>query len=129
MIQLSDVAIVVNNEAVGINPNSAGMTEGRGEQKIRPVSVGGGATEQVFANDLESALGMVKFTMPSTIVNVELALSWKTNGNQNVVEITGQNADGTFARTFTQCSLTSDYEVPFGTDADIEIEFHGNAPI
>lgn len=129
MIQLTDIAVEVNNETVAIVPNSLEYTEGRGEQKIRPMSTGGGAVEQVFANDLETNMGMVKFSIPGTIENIALALSWKTNKNANVVGLSGSNADGDFTRTFTQAALTGDYNIPIGTEADIEIEFHSNQPI
>ena len=37
MIQLTDAAIVVNNENVGVTPNSVEFDEGRGEQTVRAV--------------------------------------------------------------------------------------------
>jgi hypothetical protein len=129
MIQLTDAAVVVNNEAVGVNPNSVEFDEGRGEQTIRAVSIGEGKTEQVFANNLETNIGGVKFTMPTTVDNVSLALSWKTNKNRNVVAIAGSTDDGTLTRTFTQAALTANYKIPVGTEADIEIEFMANQPI
>ena len=129
MIQLTDAAVLVNDEAVGIIPNSLSFTEGLGEQKIRAVSIGGGATEQVFANDLETNYSMVKFEMPTTPENVTLARSWKTNGNGNVVAIAGETPEGQLTRTFTQAALTADYEVPIGTEANISIEMQANTAI
>lgn len=129
MIQLTDAAVIVNNEVVGVIPNSVEFDEGRGEQKIRAVSVGDGKTEQVHASDLETNLGGVKFSLPTTIENIALALGWKTNKNRNVVQLAGQTDDGDFTRTFTQAALTANYKVPIGTEADIEIEFMTNTPI
>jgi len=128
-IQLSDAALLVNDEAIGIIPNSLVFTEGLGEQKIRAVSIGGGATEQVFANDLETNYAMVKFDMPTTPENVALARSWKTNGNGNVAQIAGETAEGQLTRTITQAALTADYEIPIGTEANISIEMQGNTAI
>lgn len=127
--QLTDIAVIVNNENVGVNPNSVEFDEGRGEQIVRSVSIGEGKTEQVFANNLETNVGMVKFTMPSTAENITLALSWKTNKNRNVVALAGSTDDGDVTRTYTQAALTANYKVPVGTEADIEIEFMANAPI
>lgn len=127
--QVTDAAIVVNNEAVGVNPNSVEFDEGRGEQTVRPVSIGEGKTEQVYANNLETNIGGVKWTMPTTVENIKLALSWKTNKNRNVVTIAGSTDDGPLARTFTQAALTANYKIPIGTEADIEIEFMANPPI
>lgn len=129
MIQLTDATVLANNEAVAITPNSLSYTEGKGEQAIRPVSVGDGKVEQVFANNLESNMSKLKFSLPATVDNVKLALSWKTNRNQNVFQIAGSTADGDVTRTFTQAAVVNDYEVPFGTEADIEIEIMSNAAI
>lgn len=129
MIQLTDAAVVINNENVGVTPNSVEFDEGRGEQIVRPVSIGEGKTEQVYANNLETNIGAVKFSMPSTVENVALALSWKTNKNRNVVSIAGSTDDGDLTRTFTQAALVANYKIPIGTEADIEIEFMGNQPI
>jgi len=128
-IQLSDAALLVNDEAIGIIPNSLTFTEGLGEQKVRAVSIGGGAVEQVYANDLETNFSMVQFEMPTTPENISLARSWKTNGNGNVVTIAGETAEGQLTRVFTQAALTGNYEVPIGTEANISIEMHGNTAI
>lgn len=129
MIQLTDAAVIVNNESVGVKPNSVEFDEGRGEQKIRPVSIGEGKTEQVFANDLETNVAMVKFAIPSTVENIALALGWKNNKNRNVIQLAGRTDDGTMTRTFTQAALTANYKIPIGTEADIELEFMANPPI
>ncbi len=129
MIQVTNASIVVGNDNIGITPNSAEFDEGRGEQTLRPVSVGGGKVELVYAENLETNIGMVKFSMPSTIENIALALSWKTNKNRNVVTIAGDTDDGDLTRTYTQAALTANYKVPLGTEADIEVEFMGNTPI
>lgn len=129
MIQLSDAQVLVNNEVVGIHPNSLKFTEGLGEQKVRAVSVGEGKTEQVYARDLESNFARVIFELPTTPEYVKLARQWKTNGNQNVVSIAGSTAEGTVTRSFTKAALVGDYEVNVGSDGTIEIEFHANQAI
>ena len=128
--QQSDAVVNVNNESVGIVPNSLTFTEGLGEQKVLPVSDGGGRVAQVFANDLESAFASVKFSMRTTVENIALARSWKVSGNTNVVVVSGDDAEGNdFIRTFTQASVTSDYEVDISSDGVIEIEFMANSPV
>jgi hypothetical protein len=126
-IQLTDVTVIVNNETVGIIPNSLSWTEGFGEQAVRAVSIGGGKTEQVFANDLETNYSKVSFELPTTVGNTDLAREWKTNTNANVVSVMAENADGRVVRTFTQAALTADYEVETGPDANIAIEFMTNS--
>lgn len=110
-------------------PNSLMYTEGLGEQKVRAVSIGGGRTEQVYANDLETNFSVVKFSIPTTPENIALARSWKTNRNQNVVQIAGSTPEGDLTRTFTGAALTKNYEVNIATESDIEIEFQANASI
>lgn len=129
MIQLVDAAVIVNNEAVAVVPNSLMYTEGLGEQKVRAVSIGGGRTEQVWANDLETAFSLVKFSIPTTPENIGLARLWKSLKNTNLVQIAGSTPEGTVTRTFTGAALTKNYEVNIATEADIEIEFMSNASI
>lgn len=129
MIQLTDAAVLVNNEVVGIMPNSLTYTEGLGEQSMRAVSIGEGKTEQIYARDLETSIAMVKFEVPTTPENIALAREWKANENQNVVQIAGRTAEGEVTRTFSGAALLSDYEVQIGTETSIELEFKGNVSI
>ncbi len=126
--QLTGVQVIVNNDTVAIVPNSLVYNEGLGEQKVHAVSVGDGEVEQVFAQDIETNFGMVKFDLRSNPSSIAQALVWKQNGNENVVSIMGENADGRLIRNFTGASLTSNYDVNIGVDGIINIEFHTNAP-
>ena len=125
-IQITDATVVVNNDTIGVITGSVKFTEGRGEQKIRVVSIGGGKTDQVYSNDLETNFSKVSFELPSTVDNIASALTWKDNGNENVVQITGENKDGELIRVFTGAALVGDYEVDLGTDGNLTIEFQTN---
>lgn len=127
--QLTDATLVVNNEPVGIDPNSLKFTEGLGEQKIRVVSTGGGKVEQIYSRDLESNMSKISFTMPTTVDSVKLARQWKTNANRNVLQVAGSTPDGDVTRTFTGAALTNDYEVPIGSEGSIELQFMARAGI
>jgi len=127
--QLSDVTLIANNEAIGIVPNSLSYTEGLGEQKMRAMSIGGGKTEQVFSNDLETNFSMLKFQLLSTPDNIKLARKWKTNKNQNVFQVAGSTVDGEVTRVFTQAAVINNYEVTVGSDANIDIEIHSNSAV
>ncbi len=128
-IQITDVTFTVNNENISTVPNTMEFDEGLGEQAVRAMSTGEGSVELVYANNLESNIGMVKVSIPSTVENIRLAKSWKVNRNRNVVVIAGSTDDGDLTRTFIQAALTSNYKVPIGTEADIEIEFMAAQPI
>jgi hypothetical protein len=126
-IQITDATIVVNNDTIGVVTGSVKFTEGLGEQKVRVVSIGGGKTDQVYSNDLETNFSKVSFDLPSTVDNINSARAWKINGNENVVQVQGENADGELIRVFTGAALTADYEVDLGPDGNIAIEFQSNS--
>lgn len=129
MIQLADAAVVVNNEAVAIMPNTLMFKEGLGEQNVRAASVGSGKVEQVYARNVETSVGAVKFELPTTPENIKLARAWKANQNQNVVQVAGSTPEGEVTRTFTGAALVTDYEVNVGSETSIEVEFHTNPAI
>lgn len=128
-IQVSDAVVIVNNEVVAVVPNSVKFTEGFGEQKVRAASVGGGKVETVHARDLESSLSKVMFELMTTIGNVKLARSWKANFAQNVIQVSGSTPDGDINRTFTNATITNDYEVEIGSEGNISIEAMANPAI
>ena len=128
-IQLSDATVLVNDEVVGIMPNSLKYTEGFGEQNVRAVSIGGGAVEQIFSRNVESSLSKVMFDIPTTPENIALARTWKANGNLNGVQIAGKTAEGDITRTFTQAAMTGDPEIEISTEGVINVEFMSNASI
>jgi len=123
MIQLSDATFIVNDEAIATIPNSITFTEGLGEQSVKAASIGGGAVEAIYSNDLQSAFSMVKADIPSTPENIDLARTWKLNRNNNVVQIVGETIEGTVTRTFARAALTSNYEIGIGSESAITIEF------
>jgi hypothetical protein len=120
--RLANPAIMVNNNAVAIIPNTFKYTEGLGEQKVEATSAGGNAIAAVYALDVATRISSCHFEIPNTEYNIELARSWKLLGNNNVVIATGD----TFSRTFTSASMVNDYEVSLGSDANIPIEWKSN---
>ena len=127
--QLADALVLVNDDPVPVTPNSVMYTEGLGEQTIRAASIGGGQVEQIFANNTESNFASVTFDMPAIVDNITRAREWKTNRNQNVVQIAGQTPDGTITRTFTQAAILNNYEVALGSETNITVEFKANPAI
>lgn len=124
--QIADATLLVNNEVIGYLPNTLKFTEGLGEQNMRAVSVGGGSIEQVYSQNLETSFADISFELPVTKEMIELARTWKLNGNENVVQIVAENADGAIDKTFTGCALTGNYEVELGAETSITIEMMGN---
>ena len=128
-VQLTDAAVIANNEVVGIKPNSVKFTEGFGEQSVRVMSSGGGKTEPVIANNVETNKGKFMFAIPATVDNIALARQWKSQPGRNVFQVAGSTVEGDVTRTFTQATVVNDYEVPVATEGDIELEVEGNSPI
>lgn len=124
-VQLNNVAIFVNNEIVAYEANTLSYNDGLGEYSVRNAVVGGGQTEQVFSEDLSTKFAMVKFSLPSTEDSAKLVRKWKTNRNNNVVELMSATG-GNFTRVFTQSSIQGNPEVNLSTDGSVEIEFMSN---
>lgn len=123
--QLNDIAIMVNNQQIAYTPDSLSWKDGFGEYNVRNAVVGGGQTEQVFSKDLSTKFGMVKFSMPSTVENESFKRAWKSNDNNNVVELIGPSGSK-FTKIFTKSSILEDPETNAATDGNIEIEFRSN---
>lgn len=123
--QLNDITILVNNNPVAYTADSLTWKDGFGAYVIRNAVVGGGQTEQVFSKDLASKVGMVKFGMPSTEENEKNKRAWKTNDNNNVVELIGATGI-TLTKIFTQAAIIDDPETSAASDGQIEIEFQSN---
>lgn len=128
--QLANPTILVNNEPVGIMPNSLVYDEGLGEQNMRAASFGGDEVEPVYSDNIETKFGSVTFALPATIQNINLARAWKVNRNNNVVQVVGTTPDGgTLTKTFTSAAILNNYPVALGSDTDIPIEFKSRAAV
>lgn len=130
MITLSDVTVVVNNEPIAIVPNSVSFSEGFGEQNMRAASSGGGVTEQVYSENVETNFSMLKFEMYPDIDSIESVRSWKSNKNRNVFSISGSTPDGkSLTRTFNKAAILGDYEVNLGSDTTFEVDVQSNSAV
>ena len=121
--QLASPAISVNDEVIGIVPNSVKFKEGKGTQTVKAQSSGGGNTEQVYSQSVEDAFGSISFDLYATVESVELARVWKSRRNFNHVTLTGKTPEGSLTRNFAQAALLDDYEVDLGSDATFSIMF------
>lgn len=124
--QVNNIPILVNNDIVAYEANSLSYSDGFGEYSTRNAVIGGGQTEQVFSEDLATKFGMVKFSLPSTAESLKLVREWKSNRNNNVVELPGSaTADG-FSRAFTQAGIQGEPEFNLSADGTVEVEFRSN---
>lgn len=124
-VQMNDISILVNNEVIAYTAESLSWKDGFADYLIRNAVVGGEETEQVFAKNLATKVGMVKFSMPTTAENDGLKREWKVNNNNNVVELVGPTGSG-FTKIFTLAAILDDPEASAASDGNIEIEFNSN---
>lgn len=120
--QLNDITLIVNNEVVPYIADSLSWTDGFGEYLMRNAVVGGGQTETIFSKALETKIGMVKFSMPTTATHEDWKRQWKLLENANVVELVGPSDSG-FTKVFTNAAIINDPESSSANEGNIEIEF------
>lgn len=124
--QIAAPVLRINNNTVAHKANTIEYDEGLGEQNVYAASLGGGLTEQIYSDDVETAFSTVEFELPSTITSVNLVRDWKIKKNTNRIEIEQETPDGSFTRIFTQASVLNNYKVGLGTDKMIKVEMKGN---
>jgi len=128
-VQLADATVRVNNDVWAIVPNSLEFTEGQGEQEIKAASTGGGGSEQVYVEDVESKFSTLKFQVYSTVQSVKDTKKVKANKNRNLVSIEGRTDDGVITRSFSQAAMLNDPAKVLTRDGVIDVEFKSNPAI
>jgi hypothetical protein len=126
---ISKPAVRVNNNPVGIVPNSCKFDEGEGETNIRTASTGGGGVSLIISDNAEDKIGTISFDLPNTIENIELARGWKKNPGANFVEVSGEVGGETFSRVFNAASITNNYEVELSSDGKLSLEWKSEQPL
>lgn len=126
--QLNDVIVRINNEQIAYTADTLSFSLGKGEAQQRAATAGGGQVELIYSQDLSTKIGMVKVSMPSTEANIALVKQWKSNRNQNVIELAGDSSTQ-FTATFSQMALVNDPEFNLSTDGNIELDFQGNPAV
>lgn len=121
-VQLSDAVVLLNNEKIGIVPNTLKFNLGRGEQTQLVVSDGEGQVSLVFSDNVESKIAMVSFDMRTTLDNIELVDEAKLRGNDNTVQLILKGSETTRTYTFRGAAITSQVEYGVGSDTVIPIE-------
>lgn len=124
--QLNNLAFFVNGDQIPYEADSLEFQDGFGQYNVRNVVVGGQETQQVFSEDIKTKFGMLKVSIPTTVLNVQNARDWKVNLNNNVLEVNGMVDGQPFSRIFTQASIENDPPIKLATEGSIELEFKSN---
>jgi len=125
---LSNPSIEVNDVVISIVPNSYASKRGVGDMNIRAQSAGGNSIETVVTENAESKISMVKFSIISTADNLALLDSWLStsrNGIGNTIRASENNTD--LVEAYSGMVIVTEPDRPRGADAQIDIEFKGNA--
>lgn len=125
---LSVPTIKVNNDVIGIRPNTFMYTPGDGEVKVRAASTGGSNATTVHTEDAESKFSVVKFSMYNTVDNIERIRDWKALIAGNSIEALQRGIAGgkDFALAFKNMSVTNDPEIEASVDGDLKVEMAGD---
>lgn len=126
---IANVYIYINNLPRVYVPNSLSFKDGRGESIVRTQALGGGASEIVVSDNVETHYGMVKFQMRSDVDNIENALIWRDNKTRggNVIVLVDRFSD--FNLTFKTANIINDVEYEIAAEGNFELEFHSEIPV
>jgi len=123
---ISVPAIQVNNDTVGLVPNSYKRTGGYGETTVRAASLGGGSASAVHTRNAETMFSKVMFQIFVTTDNIQLVADWKAAGSGNTISASQRVSGKDFAEAFKNMSMTNDPEIPMTADGVIDIEMAGD---
>lgn len=125
---LSVPTIKVNNDVIGLVPNTFKYTSGDGDVTVRAASTGGINVVSVHTQDADTMKSTVMFSVFVTTDNILKVRDWKAAVAGNTVTAT-QRGIGTqkdFSLAFKGMSVTNDPEINAAADGVIEIEMAGD---
>jgi hypothetical protein len=118
---LSNPTVTINDDTIGIVPNSLVYKPGLGDKNVRAQSSGGNAIDAVVTENAETKISMVKFKLYNTKTNLDIVKTWSAN-IQNTIQLS-ENDD--IVENFSGMVVGPEPERNIGADGDLEIEFMG----
>ncbi len=118
---ISNPTVKRNGQTISIIPNSLSYKLGTGDRVIRAISAGGGAIIPVITDNVETRLGMIKFSVPNTSDGAQIARDSADAGEDNEFQI----IDEALQVSFTGMALMTEPERPLSQDGAFELEFMG----
>ena len=124
---ISVPAIQVNNDTIGLVPNTFKYVSGDGEVTVRAASTGGGSAISVHTQDAETMFSKVMFSVYATTDNISKIRDWKNRVAGNTINAVQRDVGGKdFSLAFKDMSMTNDPDVNAAADGVIEIEMAGD---
>ena len=124
---ISVPAIQVNNDTIGLVPNTFKYKTGDGEVTVRSASTGGGNATSIHTQDAETMFSTVMFSVYVTADNISKIRDWKDRVAGNTINAVQRNVGGKdFSLAFKDMSMTNDPDVNAAADGVIEIEMAGD---
>lgn len=123
--------VAIDGQPIGVQPNSVSYTLGKGEQSVKAVSLGGGATTTIYSDNVDTKISKLKFKLYSSIDAQNLLKIWGNKGNSLLVQVAGidEVSGQTLSLTFQKSAFVTDPEIALKESGDAEIEMHSEPVI
>lgn len=116
-------SVLINGDPVPIVPNSAMFTPGTGKSNVRTESFGGNAVGLVVATDASSLVGVLKFKMDSTALNIDVMEEFKVLRGALLVEIVDDQSGSAY--TIADGTIVNEFEIGFSATGEFDVEIQG----
>lgn len=123
---LSVPSVKVNNDTLGIVPNTFKFKSGDGEVNVRAASTGGGNAVSVHSQNAETMFSTVSFSLYLTSDNMQKIRDWKALVNGLTVQAMQTIGNSDFSMAIKGASLITDPDFNASSDGVIELEFAGD---
>lgn len=115
--------VEVNDVKIAVYGNSVVVDEGLPDINVTAMSSGGGSVETLHGVDVTTAVGMIKFKIPSTQETADRLSEWKANVATNVVKV----YEGGYEKTMLSASYSEGRDVELNaSEGGIEVTFKGD---
>jgi len=122
-IILFDPEIRINNSTVATIANSIKIIWGNGESSLIAQSVGNGAVQHVYSENVETKIAKLKFSLASTSENMDLIITLKNNRNTNYIVLNSSTSNKSIV--MKNVALTNDPEMSLSNEGQMDLEFVG----
>ena len=113
----------VNDVKISVYGNSITYDNGQPDINVMAIIAGGGTVETVHGVDITTAVGMIKFKLPSTRQTDNFIAEWKANIGTNTIKF----YEGNFKKAMLGASFSDGRDVELNaSDGGIEITFKGD---